>query len=511
MANFAFLTFYDKICLGPRVLSATLKAAGHASNIILFKDEASEYLLHKKNRTQVNYECYINGFIKGMHYDVAPWTSKEIDLLANHLKQMSPDILCISTRSFWTQLGKTLVESIKSAIPDVPILAGGWGPSLEPEKYLEYCDYVCFGEGEGTILDVGKAIDQGTDFREIKNIIYKDKNNIIRNPAREPIKNMDDIAFPDFTLDDVYLVEDNQITSARSFYNKKMYDIFLGRGCPMNCSYCMSGKWKKLYHDHDNMRYPKFRMRSPEVCIQELQIAKANGARFIRFKDEVFPYHRKWLDRFLELYKSNINLPFFAYLAAEFHKPDIIDKLYDAGLKTSGLGIQSASDDILQNIYHRPNIGERFKILAEKLEQKQIEFSYDILAHNPFETAADMHKTFQFLISLPLAEIQVFKLSFFPGAPISKLIEKKKPIPERESTYQWYAILFCMSCKSNFMRSLSIFIQKHRLFIRTPKILQLFFIPHVLKEKYRELLAKKKYGMASMTLPGMLKKSATNH
>ena len=76
MANFAFLTFYDKICLGPRVLSATLKAAGHASNIILFKDEAFEYLLHKKNRTRVNYECYINGFIKGMHYDVAPWTSK---------------------------------------------------------------------------------------------------------------------------------------------------------------------------------------------------------------------------------------------------------------------------------------------------------------------------------------------------------------------------------------------------------------------------------------------------
>ena len=81
MANFAFLTFYDKICLGPRILSSTVKSAGHKSNVILFKDESFKYLFWRKNRTKINYECYINGFVKGMHYDVDPWTSEEVDHL----------------------------------------------------------------------------------------------------------------------------------------------------------------------------------------------------------------------------------------------------------------------------------------------------------------------------------------------------------------------------------------------------------------------------------------------
>jgi len=511
MARFAFLTFYDKICLGPRILSSTVKSAGHSSKIILFKDEAFNYVFFKKKKPRVNYECYINGFIKGMHYDVDPWTSKEVSHLTSLLSKLNPDVLCISTRSFWTYLGKSLVESIREVLPNVPIVAGGWGPSLEAEEYLRYCDYVCFGEGEDVILDIGTAIDQGKNFRNIKNLIFKNGDRIIRNSAREPIKAMDKVALPDFSLDDVYLINNDEIVTGHDFYNEKIYDIFLGRGCPMTCSYCMSGKWSKLYKDNHGLRYPKVRMRSPERCIQELEFAKARGAIFFRFKDEVFPYHRKWVDQFLKLYKDRINLPFFAYLAAEFHKPEMIDKLYAAGLKTCGLGIQSASEDILKNIYHRPSIGQKFNQLAEIIEEKKIETSYDVIAHNPFETSSDMEKTFHFLASLPLAEIQVFKLGFFPEAPISKKMEKLKPIPESEKTYRWYSILYCMCGKSNLMRSLAVFIEKYRLFKKMPQIIQLLFIPHVVKEKVREMLAKKKYRVKSMTLPGVLKKTATNH
>jgi len=510
MANFAFLTFYDKICLGPRILSSTVKAAGHTSNIILFKDESFKYLFLKKNRTKINYECYINGFVKGMHYDVDPWTAEEVNHLKSLLSKLKPDVLCISTRSFWTYLGESLVHSIREVLPDIPIVAGGWGPSLEPEAYLKYCDYACFGEGEGVILDIGDAIDQGKDFKHIQNLLYKEGERIVRNSAREPIRDMDSIAFPDFSLNHVFLIRHNKIQIAHDFYNEKMYDIFLGRGCPRNCSYCMSGKWKQLYKDQDGLRYPKVRLRSPENCIEELEIAKKRGSVFIRFKDEVFPYHPKWVDQFLKLYKERINLPFFAYLAAEFHKPETIDKLKNAGLKTCGLGIQSASEDILMNIYHRSAIGNRFKQLAEKIERAKIETSYDILCHNPFESSSDMEKTFHFLASLPLARIQVFKLGFFPESPISKMIQKEKPIPEKENTYRWYAILFCICGKSNFMRSLAIFIQKYKLFKRIPHILQLLCVPYVVNEKIREILAKKKYKTVSMTLPGMLKKSATN-
>ena len=231
MANFVFLTFYDKICLGPRILSSTVKSAGHTSNIILFKGEGSQYVLFDNKKKKVNYECYTNGFIKGEHYDIDPWTPTEIEHLKSLVAKLQPDVLCISTRSFWTELGESLVASIREVLPGIPIVAGGWGPSLEPEKYLTYCDYVCFGEGEGTILDIGTAVDRGTDFRHISNILYKNEGRIIRNSAREPIKNLDEVALPDFGLENTYLISNNEVLPAHRYYNEKMYDIFLGRGC----------------------------------------------------------------------------------------------------------------------------------------------------------------------------------------------------------------------------------------------------------------------------------------
>lgn len=510
MANFVFLTFYDKICLGPRILCSTLKSAGHQSKLIIFKDEITRYQFFKKKGKRVNYECYVNGIVKGMHFDVDPWTQEEISLLTDLVMQLNPDVLCISTRSFWTELGAPLVAAIRNKLPKIPVVSGGWGPSLEPEKYLKYCDYVCFGEGEETVLDMGRALDEGKDFKHIKNMIYKADDQMVHNAVREPVRNMDAVAFPDVDPGDVFLISNNQILTGQEFYNEKMYDIFLGRGCPMSCSYCMSGKWKGLYMQHDGLRYPKVRLRSPERCIEELLLAKCRGALFIRFKDEVFPYHRKWLDRFLDLYKEKINLPFFAYLAAEFHKPDMVHQLYDAGMRTAGLGIQSASDDILNRVYHRPRISQKFRKLAQVLDEKRIGFGYDVICHSPFETAAEMKKTFHYLCTLPIAELLVFKLNFFPGAPISRMIETQEPTPEKENVYRWYAILFSMTGKSKLMRYMAVFIEKYGLFRLTPGLLQVLFGYYLIKEKIRELRAKRRYRTISRTIPGMLKRAGAN-
>jgi len=507
MARFTFLTFYDKICLGPRILSSKLKTEGHHSNLIIFKEEVNKIILRGNNH-RVNYEHYHHGFLCGSNYDIDPWTHSEVELLNSLVSDLNPDVLCISTRSFWTELGKSIVESIKNVLPNIPIVAGGWGPSLEPEKYLSYCDYVCFGEGENTILDIGTAIDKGKDFKHINNIIYRDGNGIKRNPAYEPISNLDKIPFPDFDINDTYLITNNQILKGKDFYNEKMYDIFVGRGCPLHCTYCMSGRWSMLYRQHHGFHYPKMRLRSPERCIEELEGIKCNGALFIRFKDEVFPYHRKWLDKFLTLYKNKIDLPFFAYLRPEFHAPEIVEKMYAAGLKTTGLGIQSGSDAIREKIYHRRCSNDSVLTFANLLTSKGIEYHYDVISHNPFETSQHLSETFNFLCSLPFGELKVFKLDFFPEAPIANMLKQMEPIPEEKHVHQWYSILYIMTTKNKMLRRLAILIEKYGLFRRVPYVLQIIMLPYLIEEEVRKLRAKRKYKAISMDIPGMQKRAS---
>ena len=504
MAKFAFLTFYDKICLGPRILSSVVKEAGHKSDLIIFKgDSGGDIVQDSNNNDSVNFQYFQYGYLRGTNYDVNPWTSREVGLLINLLKGLAPDVVCLSTRSFWTKLGKEIVDSIRLVLPNTPIVAGGWGPSLEPEKYLEYCDYSCFGEGEETILEMGTALDQGLDFKGIKNLVYKENGETISNKAAKPIESLDWIPFPDFELSGKYLIDENTLQTGSEFYNEKVYDVFVGRGCPLSCSYCMSGQWNSLYKEKHEHHFPKTRLRSPENCIAEIEKAKERGALFIRIKDEVFPAKKGWVLRFLDLYKEKINLPFFAYLRPEFHKPEMVDQLVRAGLRTTGLGIQSGSDTIRKEIYNRRCPNEKVKLFAQVLSAKNVEFHYDIISYNPFEKERDLRETFRFLCTLPFSELKVFKLNFFPDAPISKMIETAKPVGEVESVYYRYSILYSLATHNKATRIVSRFIENYGLFKGSTKILQLLFLPALINERIKKAQAKKKYNAASLILPGM--------
>ncbi|MBF0431552.1 MAG: radical SAM protein [Fibrobacteria bacterium] len=437
-----------------------------------------------------------------------PWSTYEVGLLQQLLTQLAPDVICLSTRSFWTSLGKNIIDVVRNGLPDTPIVAGGWGPSLEPEKYLEYCDYVCFGEGEQAILEIGKAIDSNSnDFSHINNLIYKKKGKLIFNESIKPVDNLDLMPFPDFDISGKFLIDDNAQKTGSEFHNEKIYDIFVGRGCPLNCSYCMSGQWNSLYKINHNHKFPKTRLRSPENCIKELEIAKSKGALFIRIKDEVFPAKKSWVSIFLDLYKKRIDLPFFAYLRPEFHKSQMLEQLVIAGLKTTGLGIQTGSDIIRKEIYNRKCPNDKVMAFARELVDKNIEFHYDILCYSPFETLDNLKDTFTFLCTLPICELKVFKLAFFPGAPISEMIKKANPVGEKDSVYFFYSVLYCLATHSYFTRSVAKFMEKLGPFYGSAKILQVLFWPALFKEKQKRNQAKKKYKVSSLILPGMQKKN----
>jgi anaerobic magnesium-protoporphyrin IX monomethyl ester cyclase len=140
-----------------------------------------------------------------------------------------------------------VAREVKRVYPDMPIVLGGWHPSLLPDQTLaaDFVDAVVVGQGEDALLEVVRHLEAGEALRGIAGVGYKENGRIVFNPTRplRPLKEMPPKAYhlADF---DAY-----QRVCGRRW---AMYTSSLA--CPYNCGYCTNDgvygrKWNALDPD----------------------------------------------------------------------------------------------------------------------------------------------------------------------------------------------------------------------------------------------------------------------
>jgi len=87
---------------------------------------------------------------------------------------------------------------------DAWLVLGGHGPSPIPEYMFEKAgaDIVAIGEAEETILELLNCKLNNGDLAKVEGIAYCDRKNkkIIVNNRRQPVRNLDSIPFPEWSL-----------------------------------------------------------------------------------------------------------------------------------------------------------------------------------------------------------------------------------------------------------------------------------------------------------------------
>ena len=298
------IAFFDKVSLSLRLLSSILKKHGHETTLIYFKDDRT-VILDNFIENNKFYQFINNGKYVGCGDDVNPPTQQEFDILKNKVKGINPDIVGISTRSSTKDLGIKVAQILKEELPNAVYVTGGYGPTTEPEYFLNTFDYVCLGEGEPFAENIDR------DFKDIPNMAWLEGNKFKNNKLANHF-HLDELPYPDWTSDNKFLVEDNRIGPLAETYDRKTYDLFTSRGCPSTCSYCMANQWRNFYLKYNSNKYPKVRIRSPQSVIDELNFAiNKYDIGYVRFMDAIFGYNEKWLFEFLDLYDAQIGLDFF--------------------------------------------------------------------------------------------------------------------------------------------------------------------------------------------------------
>lgn len=250
---------------------------------------------------------------------------------------------------------KWLIPELKNYNPNSKIVVGG-GVVAESSTLLLSrvpADIAVIGEGEITMKEIVSALKNNNSLETVKGIAYKKENNQIKiNPARPLIKDLDNLPFPAYDLFpiDIYL---HNVLHAHLIGKKTEMSIITARGCPYNCNYCY------------NIFGRGVRTRSVDNVIEEIRyLMEKYKVESIILADDTFTINKKRVMEFCsKMLLEKINIPWSCYARVNLVDREMLKEMKQAGCYQVGYGIESGSQQILDNMNKKVTVEQAKKAI----------------------------------------------------------------------------------------------------------------------------------------------------
>ncbi|MAG56488.1 MAG: hypothetical protein CMJ83_09370 [Planctomycetes bacterium] len=475
MANVVFLSLYDRNAYGLRVMCANLKRHGHRCHMIFLKryDTNPTYKLE----LEVGEYPWMGVGKNGRVFKYASnsqISEHELEILGGLISDLDPDVIGMTVNTPLRSQNIKTTRFLKDRF-DVPVIWGGYDPTVNAPDCLELCDYACVGEGDQTILDVAKRIDEGSrDFKDVCNLAYRSDGEHVYNTKAIAEQNLDNYPWRDDTPEDKYFIEDDQLVANYDRPNDRAeghYQAMSARGCPYKCSYCCEATFKGLYSGEKFLR-----RRSPKDIVAELAHAKSQfNLTKIQFEDEIFAMNVKWLREFVPLYKEQVDLPFTAYIYPTRNIEAILMLLKSAGLNYACLALESGSEHINKKVFDRVYDRETFLETARVCKELGIPYYTDVITYNPYEEEEDLRQTLDVLHEMRGGfSMCINKLFVLPGTKMAEDMKRDGITVgdgSRDSLFNYYCRLYWITSFTRHSKLVVGIIERMRIFRRYPWLL----------------------------------------
>jgi anaerobic magnesium-protoporphyrin IX monomethyl ester cyclase len=311
-----------------------------------------------------------------------------------------------------------LAAKVKSRVPSLPIVWGGYHPSLLPEQTLESecVDGIVCGQGEEPFADLVARLDAGGGIPPYvpapgppgpdatsRDALARD------DPPRDALDSYPFLAWDRIPLDRFPRAHDGAIAA----------DFYTSQGCPHGCRFCAEPAMRGRH---------RFSM-SPARAVEEIAHLHHLGVREIRLRDPLFFAEAAWVREFCErILHGDIRVRFLAangrldgLLRLE---PQDWDLLVRAGFSEILMGIETAHPPAVRRIA-KGIVPERSLELLARVEKHPIRFWISMMVGFPgVDPDAEFHDTIGLVRRLVAAHrrqiscVYVFSYAPYPGSAL---------------------------------------------------------------------------------------------
>ena len=334
------------------------------------------------------------------------------------LYQQKADVICFSCYIWNIGIVEQVAGWISQIAPQTRIWLGGPEVSFDVKERLERCAFlegVMFGEGEDTFREMMAVWNGESEIADVKGIGYRQKSSdgkICLNPPRD---------FVDMSrLNFVY-------TKPEDFKNKIIY-YETSRGCPFQCSYCLSSVEKKV------------RFRDVELVKSELHQFIDWEIPQVKFVDRTFNCKREHSMEILKFIqaqdkgKTNFHFEVTADLLTE-EELDFMATLRP-GLIQLEIGVQSTCPETLKEIRRYVDFDKLSHIVRRIHAGNNIHQHLDLIAGLPYENLERFKQSFNDVYALQPEQFQLGFLKVLKGSYMREKAEDYGLVYRPEPPYE---------------------------------------------------------------------------
>jgi anaerobic magnesium-protoporphyrin IX monomethyl ester cyclase len=324
----------------------------------------------------------------------------------------------------WDIEKEQVAHVIQSLPPGPTVIVGGRHATTHVDELLQAIpriDAVVRGDGEEIIREI---IEKGVSA-DIAGLSFRTNGEIIHNHNRI-LKPVESHFYPNRKFRRYkYMVTIDEFNTGLQI------DLMLAsRGCPFNCKFC-DFKFNPLGEKR------KWSCRTPESVVSELKTIEAG---VVGFADDIFTADMDWVGRLCDLIlQEGLKKKFIINARLEIAKrPDILDKMYQAGFMAFLLGIESAHDKTLKSMnkgFTIADIGNYFKVL------KKYNFIYHcyFIIGNIGETREEMLDIIRFAHELGVDTLGLSVLRVTKYSPLKEMIAQLPDYHVEQDTGKVYS------------------------------------------------------------------------
>jgi len=293
-----------------------------------------------------------------------------------------------------------LAGEVRAALPDVPIVFGGYFPSSVYRELLREYPFVTAvvrGDGEEAALEISRSLVQGRSFLSGRtpNLAWLDDGEVRTTDMRAaPV---DDLPILDFRL-------------LRNHSCYQLVELMTSRGCPFRCSYCLESGMRS---------YAEYPVSWVARQLSHIEAELPNERVF--FFDPIFGLGRKRTLALCEVMGERC----FTYALesrVDVLAPELLPPLRAAGVEQVYVGFESASPSTLLRMNKVRSTAKAEAYVTKALEiaracfENNVTLSIGFMLGFPGDTEDDYRISLQFVRRMRDLHAQVAaRTGFEPG------------------------------------------------------------------------------------------------